>query len=190
MNAIYGFKVKQDQSYTPEGLRIPVTHIKVEPNVVVGKDLVALGHKKSVSKPWQGMINKLTDKISPRFMRKLETEKTFGENIKISDVFSLGDNIKVSGISKGKGFAGGVKRHGFKGGPKTHGQSDRQRAPGSIGQSTTPGRVYKGKRMAGHMGVDNITVKNLKVVEIKEDLLIVKGLVPGYKGTLLKITKS
>lgn len=190
MDTIYGFKTKQDQAYTPEGVRIPVTHIKVEPNVVVGKDLVALGHKHSVSKPWQGMIKNLTDKISPRFMKKLITEKTVGEKVQLSDIFAVGDTVKVSGVSKGKGFAGGVKRHGFKGGPKTHGQSDRQRAPGSIGQSTTPGRVYKGKRMAGHMGVDNITVRNLKVVEIKEDMLIVKGLVPGFSGGLLKITKQ
>ncbi|MEK7127491.1 MAG: 50S ribosomal protein L3, partial [Patescibacteria group bacterium] len=166
-DAIYGFKLKQDQSYTPEGLRIPVTYIKVEPNVVVGKDLVALGHKHSISKPWQGMLKKISLASilgGPRFMRKLETEKNVGEKVQISDVFNVGDIIKISGVSKGKGFAGGVKRHGFKGGPKTHGQSDRQRAPGSIGQSTTPGRVYKGKRMAGHMGMDNVTVKNLKVV--------------------------
>jgi large subunit ribosomal protein L3 len=189
MDSIYGFKIKQDQSYTPAGVRIPVTHIKVEPNVVIGKDLVAFGHKKKVSKPWQGLINKLTDKISPRFMKKLVTEKNVGEKIQISDVFTVGDDVKVTGISKGKGFAGGVKRHGFKGGPKTHGQSDRQRGPGSIGQTTTPGRVYKGKRMAGHMGGDQVTTRNLKVIAISDNLLIVKGLVPGPKGGLVKITK-
>ena len=191
MDTFYGFKLKQDQSYTPEGVRIPVTYIKVDPNVVIGKSLVAIGHKKNISKPWSGMLTNLTEKITPQFIKKLDTDKNVGEKIQISDVFISGDMIKVTGISKVKGFAGGVKRHGFKGGPKTHGQSDRQRAPGSIGQTTTPGRVYKGKRMAGHMGVDQVTIRNLQVVEIKgeENLLIVRGLVPGYKNGLLKITK-
>ncbi len=191
MDQIFGFKLKQDQSYTPEGVRIPVTYIKVDPNVVIGKNQVAIGHKKNISKPWAGMLANLTEKITPRFIKKLETEKNVGEKVQISDVFSLGDTLKVTGISKGKGFAGGVKRHGFKGGPKTHGQSDRQRAPCSISQTTTTGRVYKGKRMAGHMGDDQVTVRNLKVVEIKseENVLVVKGLVPGYKNGLLKMTK-
>jgi large subunit ribosomal protein L3 len=190
MDTLYGFKLKQDQQYTADGVRIPVTHIKVEPNVVVGPNLVALGHKKNISKPWQGMLKNLAEKITPRFIKKIATEKSVGEKIAISDVFSVGDVVKVTGVSKGKGFAGVVKRHGFKGGPKTHGQSDRQRHPGSIGQTTTPGRVYKGKRMAGHMGVERVTVRNLKVVDIKDNVLIVKGLVPGAKEGLLKITKG
>lgn len=92
-----------------------------------------------------------------------------------------GDLVDVIGISKGKGFAGVVKRHHFKGGPRTHGQSDRERAPGSIGQTTTPGRVYKGKRMAGHMGHSRTTIKNLQVVDVEENknTLLIKGLVPG-----------
>ena len=93
------------------------------------------------------------------------------------------------GVSKGKGFAGGVKRHHFKGGPKTHGQSDRHRAPGSIGQGTTPGRVYKGKRMAGKMGNEQVTVKNLQVLNVVDGILYIKGLVPGVKGGLLVVTK-
>lgn len=104
---------------------------------------------------------------------------------------AIGDKVKVTGISKGKGFAGVVKRWKFAGGPRTHGQSDRERAPGSIGQTTTPGRVYKGKKMAGRMGGKRITIKGLKVVEIKpeENILVVKGLVPGNKGGMLKISK-
>src|SRR5258706_11916072 len=92
-------------------------------------------------------------------------------------------------MSKGKGFAGGVKRHHFKGGPRTHGQSDRERAPGSIGQTTTPGRVYKGKRMAGKMGNDQVTLKNLEVIDVSDDTLLIKGLVPGISGTYLIIRK-
>ncbi|MDE2589717.1 MAG: 50S ribosomal protein L3, partial [Patescibacteria group bacterium] len=95
----------------------------------------------------------------------------------------------VTGTSKGKGFAGGVKRHHFKGGPRTHGQSDRERAPGSIGQTTTPGRVYKGKRMAGKMGNDTVTVKNLEIVDVRADGVLIKGLVPGIKGAYIVITK-
>lgn len=104
---------------------------------------------------------------------------------------SVGDKVKVTGTSKGKGFAGVVKRWKFAGGPRTHGQSDRERAPGSIGQTTTPGRVYKGKKMAGRMGGQRVTIKGLKVIEVKpeEKLLVVKGLVPGNKGGLLVISK-
>lgn len=102
-----------------------------------------------------------------------------------------GDLIKVTGRSKGKGFAGVVKRWGFKGGPKTHGQSDRQRSPGSIGQTTTPGRVYKGKKMAGRMGGQRVTIAGLTVMDVdeKNSLLLVKGLVPGVRGAELILRK-
>lgn len=113
--------------------------------------------------------------------------------IKVKDFAGLkpGDLVKITGISKGKGFAGVVKRWGFKGGPKTHGQSDRQRSPGSIGQTTTPGRVFKGKKMAGRMGGVKTTLKGLMVMEAddKEKLLMVKGLVPGSKNGKLIIQK-
>ncbi len=110
----------------------------------------------------------------------------------LAEVLNVGDEIKVRGTSRGKGFAGVVKRWKFAGGPKTHGQSDRERAPGSIGQTTTPGRVYKGKRMAGRMGGKKVTVRGLKVVEVKpeEKILIVKGLIPGAKGSKVTITKK
>lgn len=112
-----------------------------------------------------------------------------GDVIKASDIFKPGDVINVTGISKGKGYAGGVKRYHFKGGPRTHGQSDRERAPGSIGSTTTPGRVYKGKRMAGRMGHERITVKNLQVVFVDDNNILVKGLVPGGRNTLLMLKK-
>ena len=113
-----------------------------------------------------------------------------GELIKASDVVRPGDLVKVTGVSKGKGFAGGVKRWGFAGGPKTHGQSDRLRAPGSIGQGTTPGRVYKGKKMAGRMGGEQVSVKNLTVLKVEENGDIwLSGPVPGFQSGLLQITK-
>lgn len=108
-----------------------------------------------------------------------------------ASIFSLGDVVKVTAISKGRGFAGGVKRHGFHGGPKTHGQSDRHRAPGSIGSTTTPGRVLKGLRMAGHMGNARVTVRNLKIVlvDAEKNLLGVKGSVPGAAGGLVLVQR-
>ncbi len=189
MNSLYGFKISQSQAFDKDGFRVPVTTIKID-NTVINNHQVAIGSKKNVKKPILGMLKNLD--IKPLFIRKLETEDLEpGKKLEISGIFNIGDRIKVTGTSKGKGFAGVVKRHGFKGGPKTHGQSDRQRHPGSIGQTTTPGRVYKGKRMAGHMGVQKTTVKNLEVFEIKpeENLLLIKGLIPGNAGGLVKITK-
>ncbi len=115
-----------------------------------------------------------------------------GDIVTVETVFKPGDIIKVTGTSKGKGFAGAVKRYNFRGGPKTHGQSDRHRAPGSIGQGTTPGRVYKGKKMAGHMGVETVTVSNLTVVAVDPETnkLYVSGLVPGNKKAAIVITKT
>jgi large subunit ribosomal protein L3 len=107
-------------------------------------------------------------------------------------LFKAGELVDITGVSKGKGFAGGIKRHHFRGGPKTHGQSDRHRAPGSIGAGTSPGRVLKGQRMAGHMGDERVTVRNLEVVESTPDrhVLLVRGAVPGPRGGLLIISKA
>ena len=109
-----------------------------------------------------------------------------------ADMFKAGDLVDISGTSKGRGFAGGVKRYHFAGGPKTHGQSDRYRAPGSIGAGTSPGRVWKGLRMAGHMGNRKVTVRKLKVIEAdpERNLLLVRGAVPGSRKGLLTIMKS
>lgn len=136
-----------------------------------------------------------TTKTAPRYLRevRLETEADLkvGDVVKLENIFRKGDVVQVSGTSKGKGFAGAVKRWGFHGGPKTHGQSDRHRAPGSIGQGTTPGRVLKGKKMAGRLGNDRVTVKNLIVVDLDKEkgILAVSGPVPGVKGGLLEIKK-
>ncbi|MCX7955741.1 MAG: 50S ribosomal protein L3 [Patescibacteria group bacterium] len=168
------------------------------------------GQIKNIKKPIKGQLEKAGIKTPLRFLKEIRLDKhegdykiiqennklgiLIGENkIFIGDelrpefLFKKGDKIIVSGTSKGKGFQGVVKRHGFSGGPRTHGRSHNERAPGSIGMTTTPGRVFKGKRMAGRMGGEKITIRGLEIVDIKEDKLIIKGLVPGFKGNLLKI---
>src|SRR5207245_1479352 len=118
-------------------------------------------------------------------------EFELGQTMALGDVFSEGDLVDVTGVSKGKGFAGHIKRHHFKRGPKTHG-SDHHREPGSIGPGTTPGRVYKGMRMAGHMGDDRVTVKKLSIVrsDPERNLLLVKGALPGAPNALILVKKA
>lgn len=160
-----------------------------------GYDAIQLGYgmNKKADKPTNGHSKKAGLTSTPRFFKESKVDKIeeveLGSAVNVEEILGAGDIVDVSGTSKGKGYAGVVKRHHFKGGPKTHGQSDRHRAPGSIGQSTTPGRVYKGKRMAGHMGVAQVTVKNLEVVEIADGVLTVKGLVPGHISSMVTITK-
>jgi large subunit ribosomal protein L3 len=131
----------------------------------------------------------VTEKDGKKAVTFGETVVAVGEELKPSTLFKLTDLISVTATSKGKGFQGVVKRHAFKGGSKTHGQSDRQRAPGSIGMSTTPGRVFRGKRMAGRMGNETVTIKGLKVVEVTETGLTLQGLVPGAIGGLVRIKR-
>ena len=116
-------------------------------------------------------------------------EYSLGDSVGI-EIFTEGDLVDVTGVSRGRGFAGGVRRHGFHGGPKTHGQSDRHRAPGSIGSGTTPGRVLKGQKMAGHMGAEQVTAKNLKVLAKDEakGLLLIAGAVPGATNGTVTVT--
>lgn len=205
IQAILGQKITQDQAFTEEGIRIPVTHIIAGPCPVVSiktidkdgyeKIQLGFGQKKPsrLTKQILGHVKRAgLDKNPPRFLREVKGENLkVGDVVKVGDVLNVGDKIQVTGISKGKGFQGVVRRHHFKGGPRTHGQSDRERAPGSIGQTTTPGRVYKGKRMAGRMGNDRVTIKKLKVVSIdsEKNLLTVKGLIPGGRNSLLIIQK-
>jgi large subunit ribosomal protein L3 len=205
MNSLLGLKGKQTQTFTDSGMRIPVTHITAGPCFVTAIDItptytnvqIGFGTKTHITKAEAGHNKKagITQKL--RFLRSMRVNVVpegwvVGKELAISDVFAVGDVIRVTGISKGKGFAGVVKRHGFAGGPKTHGQSDKERSPGSIGATTTPGRVFKGKRMAGRMGSDTVTVKGLYVVAIDEPnhMLIVKGLVPGPKNTLVIVAKE
>jgi len=208
MDTILGSKIRMGQTFVKE-TRVPVTYIKSGPCVVTqvkteeidGYWAVQLGFGerkiKKVSKPVRGHLKKVIgdSNMVPRFLMEARLNKgsdlKVGDIVKVSDVLKKGDVISVTGISKGKGFQGVVKRWGFRGGPKTHGQSDRQRAPGSIGQGTTPGRVHKGKKMAGRMGGDTVYIKNLIVVDIEQekDLILVSGSVPGNRGSLLVIKK-
>ena len=202
--------------FTADGLQIPVTEILAGPCMVVdirspeknGYWALQLGFdnriQKRVNKAFLGNIKKTGQgNYLPRFLReiKFQPEKDtegkeisykVGEQVTVDKVFSVGDRVKVTGITKAKGFQGVVKRHGFAGGPRTHGQSDRERAPGSIGQTTTPGRVYRGKRMAGRMGRAKVTIRGLKVVGIEPErhLIKVKGVVPGNLNSLLTVTKD
>lgn len=114
-----------------------------------------------------------------------------GSEVGWSEMFKVGDKVKVSGISRGHGWTGVVKRHGFHGGPRTHGQSDRERAPGSSGQTTTPGKVYKGKKMAGRMGGDRVSIKGLKIVELNTETgqMVLQGSIPGPEKAVVEVTK-
>ena len=196
-----GIKKGMSAGYDSRGRRVAVTMIQVASNFVVGersKDKdgyeafqIATGSKKSVNKPQKGQFKKAGAPETLRFMREVSHESgvEVGAEVKLGQVFKKGDALKITGVSKGRGFQGGVRRHGFHGGPKTHGQSDRHRAPGSIGSGTTPGRVLKGKRMAGHMGVDQVSQKNVEVIEVDKanDMLIIKGGVPGPIGGLIRL---
>ncbi len=205
MKSLIGKKIGMTQIFTEKGNVVPVTVIEAGPCFVTqvrtmdkdGYSAVQLGFEevkpRRLTKGELGHLRK--QKIAPlrtlrefRAYRNDKIEWQVGQKL-TADVFAAGDVVDVTGISKGRGFQGGVRRHGFRGGPKTHGQSDRQRAPGSIGAGTTPGRVEKGTRMAGHMGAERVTVSNLRVVQVdaERNLLLVRGAVPGAKNGLLSI---
>ncbi|HEX2786489.1 MAG TPA: 50S ribosomal protein L3 [Ignavibacteria bacterium] len=205
MLGILGKKLGMTTYFTDNGDAVPCTVIEAGPCVITqirtkekdGYEAVQLGfgerREKTINKAQRQVYKKL--EVSPsRFIAEIRDYPTAdlkqGDVIKV-DIFNEGDKVKVSGISKGKGFQGVVKRHGFGGGVRTHGQSDRLRAPGSIGASSYPSRVFKGQRMAGRMGTDRITVRNLKVVKIFPDsnLILVKGAVPGAKSGFVEIYK-
>ena len=206
MKTLFGIKMGMTRIFDDTGNMIPVTVVKADPHAILAvkttdKDgysaiKVAFGdiRKKLVNKPLEGQF-KGAGVEARRFIREIkisaDEEYKVGESIGV-DVFAPGDKVKVSGISKGLGFQGAVRRHGFGGGPKTHGQSDRLRAPGSIGASSYPSRVWKGQRMAGHMGNEKVTVKNLRIVSVEPEhnLLLLRGAVPGKPGGLLKINKA
>lgn len=207
INAILGKKLKMESAFDRRGRFVPLTVIEAGPCPVIqvktqekdGYLGVQLGfsQRKKVKKPLLGHLKKGGIQTLPRFIKEAkltegqETPKT-GDVIKVGDVLSRGDLVSISGTSKGKGFAGVVKRWGFAGGPATHGQSDRQRAPGSIGQTTTPGRVMRGKKMAGRMGGERVTVNDLEVfdVDTENNLLKVKGSVPGARNGFIFILKT
>ena len=204
VQTVLGQKIDQSQKFLEDGTRIPVTSLWVKGNVVVAVKTndkhnysaiqLGFGTRKKANKARLGQIKGANLQQAPKFLKEIRLSEedhlpNLGEAINTADVFKPGDVINITGISKGKGYAGVVKRHHFKGGPRTHGQSDRERAPGSIGQTTTPGRVYKGKRMAGRMGNETATIRNLEVVDVSGDTILVKGLVPGGKNSLVIVKK-
>ncbi len=203
IQGILGKKIGMTQTFSPEGATYHVTAIQAGPCVVTqiktkvkdGYEAVQLGFEETrkLSSPEKGHLKK-TGKLL-RHLREFRVDELsdlqVGQQINVG-IFQPGDLIDVIGVSKGRGFAGGVKRYHFKGGPKTHGQSDRQRAPGAISSNTFPARIWKGKRMAGHMGDDRVTVKNMKVIQAdsERNLLLIDGSVPGGTNGVLIIKKS
>lgn len=213
---ILGFKSIQKQLFDETGERVPVTVINTSPCYLIdvrspekngySAAVVAFGKAKSMTKSTNGQLKKAGIESPLRFLREIRLEQSemiekddkkgiklgeveiyIGDIVRSDLLFKINDSVQITGTSKGKGFMGVVRRHNFKGGPRTHGQSDRERAPGSIGQSTTPGRVYKGKKMAGRMGSETVTIKNMKVMSVNENELIVKGMAPGTKKSLLTV---
>lgn len=206
MEGIIGKKIGMTRIFDQEGQAIPVTVIEAGPCPVVqvktqdkdGYNAIQIGfgekRKKLFTLPLLGHFEKA--KVEPkRILREIRTNRVeklkVGQKLKV-DIFSVGEKVNVTGVSKGLGFQGGVRRHKFHGGPKTHGQSDRPRAPGSIGSSSYPSRVYKGQRMAGRMGGERVTIRNLEVagVDVEKNLLLLVGTVPGKRNSYLTIKKS
>lgn len=203
---ILGTKVGMTQIFNEDGICIPVTVVQAGPCAIVQKktvetdsyDAVKLAYvskdKKKLNKPDRGLFDKL-DMDGYKYLREFRPDDIsgyeVGQMLGVADMFQDGDRVDVSGTSKGKGYAGAIKRHGMKIGPKSHG-SKYHRGVGSMGATTDPGKVFKGKKMPGHMGMDRVTVQNLDVVKVdgERNLLLIKGAVPGPKGSLLEIKES
>lgn len=202
---IYGKKLGMTQMFTENGSVVPVTVIEVEPCVVIKKKTietdgynaiqVALGKvkEKGMNKPNKGQFDKL-NLAYKKYIREIRLEDisryNVGDELK-ADIFEAGEIVDVQGISKAKGFQGVIKRHGQHIGPKAHG-SMYHRRPGSMGPTTSPGRVFKGKKLPGHMGKDTITVQNLEIIKVDMDkeVVLVKGSVPGRKNSLVRIRSA
>ena len=202
IKSFLGKKVGMSQVFREDGIVVPVTLVEAGPCVVTqiktqgtdGYEAVQLGfgEVKRRNKPMSGHFR--GSRLS-RFVKEVKVDDIgqfqVGQSLTV-DVFQPGERVDIIGRSKGRGFAGVMKRHGFGGGPRPHVQSDRARAPGSIGGGTTPGKVYKGLKMAGHMGDHRVTVRNVEVVQSDPDrnLLLVKGSVPGARNSLVLVQKS
>jgi len=202
--AILGKKIGMTQIFSKEGKVIPVTAIEAGPCIVVqiksiendGYQAVQLGFgevkKNKVIKPIEGHFKKA--KLEPKKVLKEfrleEINYNVGDEVK-ADIFAEGEAVDITGITKGKGFQGVIKRHGQTRGPMGHG-SMYHRRPGSMGSTSTPGRVFKGKKLPGHMGVEKVTIQNLEIirVDLDKNVILVKGSVPGNKGSILKIRNS
>ena len=199
---LIGRKVGMTQVFADDGTMVPVSVLAIEPNTVTrvrtterdGYTAVQLGTEESrrLTKPELGQLKDLPRLATIREFRVDSVDDfTVGQTIAVADVFSAGDLVDITGVSKGKGFAGHIKRHNFHRGPTSHG-SDHHREPGSIGPGTTPGRVYKGLRMAGHMGDKRATIKKVRVVRTdpERNLLLVNGTLPGGRGSLILVKKA
>ncbi len=203
---ILGKKIGMTQIFGEEGISIPVTVIEAGPCKVIqkktmeneGYNAVKLGFAavstKDINKPDKGQFSKI--KAEPmKYLKEFRADNVdefeAGQEIKVSSMFEPGDHVDISGVSKGKGFQGTTKRFGTRIGRMTHGSKYHRRV-GSMGAGTSPGRVYKGKKLPGHMGSVNVTVQNLDVVKVDDDknLLVIKGSVPGAKGSLLVIKET
>ena len=199
---LIGRKVGVTQVFQGDGTMVAVSVLAIQPNTVTrlrtdardGYTAVQLGTEESkrLNKPDAGQLKGLPQVAKIREFRVDSVDDyEVGQKIAIADLFADGDLVDVTGVSKGKGFAGHIKRHHFHRGPKSHG-SDHHREPGSIGPGTTPGRVYRGVKMAGHMGDETATIKKLRVVrtDSERNLLLVKGSLPGPRGSLILVKKA
>ena len=199
---LIGRKVGMTQVFQDDGTMVAVSVLAIEPNTVTklrtperdGYTAVQIGTEvsKRLNKPETGQLKDLPKVATIREFRVDSVDDvTVGQVFSIGDLFEAGDMVDVTGVSKGKGFAGVIKRHNFHRGPQTHG-SDHHRAPGSIGPGTTPGRVYRGLKMSGHMGSERVTIKKVRVVRTDPDrnLLLVKGSLPGARGGLILVKKA
>ena len=203
IEGLLGRKLGMTQVFDSTGKIHAVTVVEAGPIVVTqvkttakdGYDAVQVGYgeKKKLTKPARGHLKKAGSNSRRLLEFKVvgDGEYSVGDKIGL-ELFSEGDLVHVTGTSRGRGFAGGVRRHNFHGGPKTHGQSDRHRAPGSIGSGTTPGRVLKGQRMAGHMGAVQVTSKNLRIIAKDEGkgLLLIEGAVPGATNGTVRVRRA
>jgi len=198
---LIGRKIGVTQVFQADGTMVAVSVVAVEPNTVTrlrtperdGYTAVQIGAEPSrrLTRPEAGQLKDLPQLAKIREFRVDGLDGySVGQQIGMADLFAEGDLVDITGISKGKGFAGHIKRHHFHRGPKTHG-SDHHRAPGSIGPGTTPGRVYKGMKMAGHMGDERVTVKKVRVIRMdaERNLILVKGSVPGPRNALILVKK-
>jgi large subunit ribosomal protein L3 len=203
---ILGTKIGMTQIFDENGLAIPVTVVQAGPCTVLQKKTVETdgygavkvgfvdANEKRLNKPDKGQFSKI--KVTPKkYIREFRADDfdkyEVGQEIKVADMFENGEKIDVTGISKGKGFAGVIKRYGHQRGKETHGSMYHRRV-GSMGANTNPARVFKGKKLPGHMGVDRVTVQNLDVVRVdaERNLLLIKGAVPGPKGGLVIIKNT
>ncbi len=202
LEGLLGRKLGMTQIFDENGQIHAVTVVEAGPVIVTqvktaAKDgyaavQVGYGDRKKSNKPMRGHVKKLGDfRLLREFRVEGDGEYSVGDKVGM-ELFNAGDLVDVTGVSRGRGFAGGVRRHNFHGGPKTHGQSDRHRAPGSIGSGTTPGRVYKGQKMAGHMGAVRVTSKNLRLIAKDEGkgLLLIEGAVPGATNGTVRVRRA